>query len=103
MIRIALLIASTAIQALSMPAAASECSSATEIAASQANRPELRRQSAHPEQTETMCRDYAASFYRTVLARQAAVACGVGRKGDLAALDSEINALNDLLATKCGG
>jgi hypothetical protein len=102
MTRIAFLIAFAAILALSIPAAASECSSVTEIAASRDNRLEVHRQPAHPAQAEATCRDYAASFYRIVLARQATAACGVGRKSDLSALDSEIDALNDLLAAKCG-
>ena len=103
MTRAALLIASVTIQTLSIPAVASECSSITEIAAQRANQPELHRQTAHPAPTEATCREYAASFYRIVLTRQAAVACGVGRKSDLSALDSEIDALNNLLAAKCGG
>ena len=100
MIRIAILIASIAMLASSIPASASECSSVTEIAATRAGGGEPRR---YPEQAHATCRDYAASFYRIVLTRRAAVACGVGRKSDLAALDSEIDALNDLLATRCGG
>ena len=52
---------------------------------------------------EATCREYAASFYRIVLTHQSAVACGVGRKSDLSALDSEIDALNNLLAAKCSG
>jgi len=50
---------------------------------------------------ETACRAYAASFYESVTTRQAAAGC----TGDavITALDSVINAFNDLLATKCGG
>jgi len=36
-----------------------------------------------------------------VTTRQAAVGCTGG--ADISSLDSEINAFNDLLATKCGG
>jgi hypothetical protein len=37
-----------------------------------------------------------------VTLRQAAKACTAGER-NLAVLDSEINAFNDLLSTKCGG
>jgi hypothetical protein len=37
-----------------------------------------------------------------VTLRQAAARCADGER-DLAVLDTEINAFNDLLATKCGG
>ena len=49
---------------------------------------------------EKTCRAYAASYYESVMLRQAAA----GRRGAwvLTALDSVINAFNDLLATKCG-
>jgi hypothetical protein len=49
-----------------------------------------------------MCRTYAASFYESVTLRQAEASCAGGER-NLAVLDAEINAFNDLLATKCGG
>ena len=103
MMRIALLLASAALQLQSIPAAASECSSVTELVALRGARAEIPRQGSRTQRSEATCRDYATSFYRVVLTRQAALACGVGRKTDLATLDSEIDALNELLATKCGG
>ena len=86
-----------------MPAAATECASVTEIAASRIDSMTARTHPTDSADIEKTCRAYAASFYRIVLARQAAVACGIGRQRDLAILDQEINAFNDLLATKCGG
>jgi hypothetical protein len=50
---------------------------------------------------EETCHTYAASFYESVTLRQAAARCVDGER-NLAVLDSEINAFNDLLATKCG-
>ena len=86
-----------------LPAAAAECASVTEIAASRMDSMTARTRPADPADIEKTCRIYAASFYRIVLTRQAAVTCGIGRQRDLAILDQEINAFNDLLATKCGG
>jgi hypothetical protein len=48
------------------------------------------------------CRAYAASFYESVTLRQTAARCADGQR-NLAVLDSEVNAFNDLLATRCGG
>src|SRR5215468_10692552 len=86
-----------------VPAAAAECASITEIAASRMDSTTARARPPDPAHIEKTCRSYAASFYRIVLTRQAAVTCGIGRPRDLAILDQEINAFNDLLATKCGG
>jgi hypothetical protein len=51
---------------------------------------------------EKTCRAYAASFYKSVMLRQAA-AGRVDGAWLLIALDFVINAFNDLLATNCGG
>jgi hypothetical protein len=50
----------------------------------------------------TASKPYAASFYESVALREAAAKCVDGQR-NLAVLDSEINAFNDLLAKKCGG
>jgi hypothetical protein len=50
---------------------------------------------------EKTCRAYAASFYESVMLRQAA-ARRVDGAGVLTALDFVISAFNDVLATKCG-
>ena len=51
---------------------------------------------------EKTCRAYATSFYESVMLQQAAASRVDGARV-LTALDSVINAFNDLLATKCGG
>jgi hypothetical protein len=56
-----------------------------------------------PSDTEKTCRAYAAAFYQMVVTRQAATICGGGRQRDLALIDAEINAVNDLIAAKSGG
>jgi hypothetical protein len=62
----------------------------------------LRSQTAKAADREKICSAYAASFYESVTLRQAVANCYASGR-NLAVLDSEINAFNDLLATKCGG
>jgi hypothetical protein len=99
--RTIVLIASTAINASTIPAVASDCTLNKDIDASRTRWATLRSQRASAADNERTCRAYAASFYESVTLRQAAARC-VDRERDLAALDSEINAFNDLLAAKCG-
>jgi hypothetical protein len=100
MMRIILLIASAAINASAIPTVASKCVSNKDIDTSRTRWATLRSQPAADK--EKTCRAYAASFYESVTLRQAAARCVDGER-NLAALDSEINAFNDLLAAKCGG
>jgi hypothetical protein len=98
--RIIVLIASVAINASTLPTVAAECTSNKDIDASRTRWATLRSQPANAPDNK-ICRAYAASFYESVTLRQAAAGC-VDRERNLAVLDSEINAFNDLLATKCG-
>ena len=100
--RIIFLIASAAINASTIPAVAVECTSNKDINASRIRWAKLRSQPANAAFSEKTCRAYAASFYESVTLRQAAAGCA-DRERNLAVLDSEINAFNELLATKCGG
>lgn len=99
--RLVVLVASAAINASTIPAVASECTSSKEIDASRTRWATLRSQPAKPSDKEKTCRAYAASFYESVTLRRSAASCVDGERS-LAALDSEINSFNDLLATKCG-
>ena len=99
--RIALLVASAVINASTIPAVASECMSPRDLDASRARRATLLSQTASVEREKT-CRAYATSFYESVLLRQAAARCADAER-NLALLDSEINAINELISTKCGG
>ena len=103
MTKIVVLLSSAVLTVCTIPAVASECASITEIAASHTQWTAARVLPVDPADMTKTCRAYAASFYQVVLTRQAAAICGVGRRRDLAILDSEINAFNDLLANKCGG
>ncbi|MBT1514053.1 MULTISPECIES: hypothetical protein [unclassified Bradyrhizobium] len=101
MIRLAILLASATINASTVPAAASQCVSPPAIAAIRAHWAAVRSQLSKATDPEAACRAYAASFYESVTTRQAAAGCT--GDADITALDSEINAFNDLLATRCGG
>jgi hypothetical protein len=100
--RIAVLIASAAINASTIPAVAAECTSNKDIDASCTRWATVQSQPANAAEKEKSCRAYAASFYQSVMLRQVANQRVDGARV-LAALDSVINAFNDLLATKCGG
>ena len=104
MTRIALLIASALINASTIPAVASECTSSKEIAASRTRWAAVRSQPADGADHDTNCRAYAASFYESVTLRQAAATCArdIDTARNLAVLDSEVDIFNNLLATKCG-
>jgi hypothetical protein len=97
--RIAVLIASAAINACTIPAVAAECTSSNDFCARWAT---VRSQPADTTDKEKTCRTYAASFYESVMLRQVA-AKRVDGERVLVALDSVINAFNDLLASKYGG
>ncbi|NLS69586.1 hypothetical protein E3H11_11775 [Bradyrhizobium brasilense] len=99
--RIAVLIASAAIIASAAPSFAAECTSNKDVDAFCKRWPTVQSQPANPEEKDKSCRAYAASFYESVMLRQMA-ANRVDGARVLAALDSVINAFNDLLATKCG-
>ena len=100
--RIFVLIGSAAINASTLPAVAAECTAVKDIDASRSRWEIVRSQPAKTADKENACRAYAASFYESVTLRDAAARCAAGARS-LAVLDSEINAFNDLLATKCGG
>jgi hypothetical protein len=97
--RIAVLIASAVLNASTIPSLAAECTSSKDICTHGAI---AQSQLASAADKEKICRDYAASFYQSVALRQVAVQRVEGARV-LMALDSVINAFNDLLATKCGG
>ena len=100
-IRLAILLTSATITTSTVPAAASQCASPTAIAAIRTHWAAVRSQLNKATDQEAACRAYAASFYKSVMTRQAAAGCT--GDADITALDSVINGFNDLLATRCGG
>ena len=99
--RIAILIASAAINASTIPALAAECGSIKDAGFSHARCASAQSLLSNADDKDKACRAYAASFYESVMLRQTA-ANRVDGARVLAALDSVIEAFNDLLATKCG-
>jgi hypothetical protein len=104
MIRFAVFVVALAINISTIPTLASQCASPNKITVSLTRWAAVRRQFIHATNQEIACRVLAASFYESVATRQATAACvhDTGRKPDIGALDSEINAFNDLLSAKCG-
>jgi hypothetical protein len=100
--RIAVLIAYAAINASAIPAVAEECTSIKDLGVSCARLATVNSKQVNAADNEKICRAYAASFYESVMLRQASASRVDGARV-LVALDSVINAFNDLLATKCGG
>lgn len=100
--RLLVLVASAAINASAVPAVAAECAAIKDLDASRSRWEMLRSQSAKEADKEKSCRAYAASFYESVALRQATATCATAQR-NVVVLDSEINAFNELLATKCGG
>ena len=105
MIRFAIVLASATINASTIPAAASKCASATTIAATRMHWAVARGELAKVTEYDAVCHTYAALFYESVATRQAFVDCIRDRDygSEIAALDSEIDTFNNLLATRCGG
>ena len=97
--RVAVLIAAAALNASTIPSVAAECTSIKDIDACRARWATVQSLPANAADKEKTCRTYAASFYQSVVMRQAAAN---GGERVLAVLDSVINAFNDLLATRCG-
>jgi hypothetical protein len=102
MTRSTVFLASTVFSTL--PALASECPSPGDIAASRTRWATVRSQPVKIPDNETNCRAFAASFYESVTLRQAVAKCTRNADHDrsLAALDSEVDSFNTVLATKCG-
>jgi hypothetical protein len=99
--RITVLIASALINASTIPGLAAESTLNKDVNPVRAVSATLHSKPANAADNEKTCRAYAASFYESVMRRQAA-AGRVDGAWVLTALDSVINAFNDLLATKCG-
>ena len=100
--RITVLIASALINASTIPGLAAESTLNKDVNPARAVSASVHSKPANVADNEKTCRAYAASFYESVMLRQAAVG-RVDGAWVLAALDSVVNAFNDLLATKCGG
>jgi phage gp37-like protein len=99
--RITVLIASALINASTIPGLAAESTLNKDVNPAPAVSATVQGKRVNAADNEKTCRAYAASFYESVMLRQASASRVDGARV-LAALDSVINAFNDLLATKCG-
>ena len=99
--RITILIASALISASTISRLAAESALNKDVNAARAVSATVHSKPANAPDNEKTCRAYAASFHKSVMLRQAA-AGRVDGAWLLTALDSVIDAFNDLLATKCG-
>ena len=98
--RITVLIASVLINASTIPGLAAESTLNKDANPALAVSATVHGKPSNAADNEKTCRAYAASFYESVMRRQAA-ANRVDGERVLAVLNSVINAFNDLLATKC--
>jgi hypothetical protein len=99
--RINVLIASALINASTIPGLAAESTLNKDANPAHAAPATVHGKPANADDNEKICRAYAASFYESVMKRLAAAGRVDGARV-LTALDSVIDAFNDLLATKCG-
>lgn|SRR6185437_2032256 len=100
MTRIAVLIASALINASTIPGLAAQSTLNKDVDPAREISATVHTKAANAADNEKTCRAYAASFYKSVMRREAAA----GRVDDawmLSALDYVVTAFNDLLATKC--
>jgi hypothetical protein len=100
--RITVLIASALINASTIPGLAPESTLNKDVNPARAVSATVHSKPANAADNEKTCRAYAASFYESVLMRQAAANRVEGARA-LAVLNTVIDAFNDLLATRCGG
>jgi phage gp37-like protein len=100
--RITVLIASALINASTIPGLAAESTLNKDVNPAPAVSATVHGKPVNAADNEKTCRAYAASFYESTVLRQTAAGRVDGAQL-LAALDSVINAFNELLATKCGG
>ena len=99
--RITVLIASALINASTIPGLAAVSTLNKDVDAARAVSATVHSKPDNAADNEMTCRAYAASFYESVMLRQAA-ADRVDGAWLLTALDSAFNGFNDLFATKCG-
>jgi hypothetical protein len=84
---------------------AAGCASPSEVAASRTRWAAARRQVLKAADHDAACRSFAGMFYESVKMRQAITNCtdGSNSSRDISELDSDVDALNDLLANECRG
>jgi len=84
---------------------ASNCTQVSDLAAARVRWAAARQSRVDAAESDKKCRAYRIHFYDAVTARQAASICedSINRQRELALLDGEIDAFNNLIAAQCGG
>jgi hypothetical protein len=81
------------------------CNQLSQLSSARLRWATVRKSRADPAHKEESCRSYGSNFFEAVMTRHEASFCGgmIDRQRVLELLDSEIEALNDLIATQCSG
>ena len=89
--------------ALTAAADMSDCSQLSKLSTIRLRWAAARKSRADPAQKEESCRSFGSNFFEAVITRQAASLCEnvIDRHRLLELLDSDIDAFNDLIATRC--
>jgi hypothetical protein len=97
----AILLASAIARAADM----SGCNQLSHLSSARIRWAALRKSRPDPVHKEESCLSYRSNYYEAVMTRHEASFCAgvVNRQRVLELLDSEIEALNDLIATQCSG
>ena len=106
MLRIVILAIAILLDPAIAPAAdMSGCNQLSHLSSARLRWAAVRKSRADPAHKEEICRSYGSNFFEAVLTRQAASFCENvnDRNRLLELLDSEIEGLNDLIATQCSG
>jgi len=82
-----------------------DCRQLSDFSAARLRWAAARKSSLHPSHNVENCRSYGSNFFEAVAARQAASMCreSIERRRIIELLDSEIGALNDVIAAQCSG
>jgi len=106
MLRIVILAIAILLDPAIAPAAdMSGCNQLSHLSSARIRWAALRKSRADHANNEENCRSYRLNHFEAVMTRYEASFCGgvIDRQRVLELLDSEIEALNDLIATQCSG
>ena len=106
MLRIVILAIAILLDPAIAPAAdMSGCNQLSHLSSARLRWAAVRKSRADPVHKEESCRSYRSNYFEAVMTRHEASFCGgvIDRQRVLELLDSEIEALNDLIATQCSG
>jgi hypothetical protein len=106
MLRVVILSIAILLDPARAPAAdMSGCNQLSHLSSARLRWAAVRKSRADPVHMEESCLSYRSNYYEAVMTRHEASFCAgvIDRQRVLELLDSEIEALNDLIATQCSG